>query len=517
MDVIIIGSGLGGLCCGALLAHYGVRVLICESHGIPGGAAHSFERDGFYFDSGPSLYSGLSHRSLNPLRQVLDIIGEADSIDWIPYDAWGCYVPEGYFRAEVGDQPFCQLLQQWRGTEAVREWQALQAKLEPLKAASVAIPPLALRSDWGSVWTVGRFLPQMLPQIGNLQQLSGSFAEVMEGVITDPFIRNWMDLLCFMLSGLPAQGTIAAEMAFMFADWYRPNVVLDYPRGGSDALVKALIRGLRKNGGQLRLGATVEEIVVERDRAVGVKLRGGEVLRANQAIVSNASIWNTLGLLPADKIPAKLQERQQIQACPSFMHLHLGFDAQGVEANLPEALAEKLECHYLVVNDWQKGVDAPQNVVAVSIPSVLDPALAPPNHHALHAYLPATEPYELWANLDRSSDAYRTLKAERSQIFWQALERIIPDLRQRCRVTLVGTPLTHERFLRRHQGTYGPAIAAGAGLFPGYPTHLKGLWCCGDSTFPGIGVPAVAASGMATAHSLVPVAKQLDSIKRMLS
>lgn len=66
-DVIVIGSGIGGLSCAALLARYGFDVTVIESYSLPGGAAHSFERNGFKFDSGPSLYSGLSYRpSSNP-------------------------------------------------------------------------------------------------------------------------------------------------------------------------------------------------------------------------------------------------------------------------------------------------------------------------------------------------------------------------------------------------------------------------------------------------------------------
>ncbi len=50
---------------------------------------------------------------------------------------------------------------------------------------------------------------------------------------------------------------------------------------------------------------------------------------------------------------------------------------------------------------------------------------------------------------------------------------------------MVGTPLTHERFLRRHRGSYGPAIKAGEAMFPGPTTPIPGLYCAGDSTFPG--------------------------------
>ena len=61
---------------------------------------------------------------------------------------------------------------------------------------------------------------------------------------------------------------------------------------------------------------------------------------------------------------------------------------------------DDLELHHIVVNDWARGVDAPQNVVLASIASVIEPDAAPPGRHCLHAYYPATEPYEPWAELD---------------------------------------------------------------------------------------------------------------------
>jgi len=100
-DIVVIGSGIGGLSCAALLARYGFNVAVCESHSIPGGAAHAFERNGFKFDSGPSLYSGLSYSpSANPLRQVLDAIGE--ELPCVTYDTWGCCLPEGDFDTSFG-------------------------------------------------------------------------------------------------------------------------------------------------------------------------------------------------------------------------------------------------------------------------------------------------------------------------------------------------------------------------------------------------------------------------------
>ncbi len=406
----------------------------------------------------------------------------------------------------VGANQFCEVLTRLRGDDAVAEWRDLQRVMEPLANAAMAIPPAALRFDVGAAIAVSRFAPSLVRHAAKVVKLTGPFSRIMDGVVRDPFTRNWLDLLCFLLSGLPADGTSAAEMAFMFADWYRPGVVLDYPVGGSGALVDALVRGLERHGGRLMLGAHVEQVLVEGNRAVGVRLRGGKEIRVRRAVVSNASVWDTLKLLPEGAVPKRFRaKRQATPECDSFMHLHLGIDAEGIRPDLA--------CHYIVVNNWETGVTAPQNVVLVSIPSLLDPSLAPSGKHVIHVYTPGNEPYDLWQGMDRRSQEYARQKQVRAEVMWQALERIIPDIRSRCDVTLVGTPLTHERFLRRHRGSYGPAIRAGVGIFPGSGTPLPGLHCCGDSTFPGIGLPAVAVSGMIVANTLAPVQKHLEMLK----
>jgi len=74
----------------------------------------------------------------------------------------------------------------------------------------------------------------MLRDLPQLTMLTQPFSKILEAEVSDPFILNWMNLLCFMLSGLPANGTLTAEIAFMFADWYRPEVHLDYPKVESE-------------------------------------------------------------------------------------------------------------------------------------------------------------------------------------------------------------------------------------------------------------------------------------------
>ncbi|KAI5356372.1 hypothetical protein PRUPE_1G581000 [Prunus persica] len=519
-DVVVIGSGIGGLCCAGLLARYQQDVLVLESHDLPGGAAHSFDIKGFKFDSGPSLFSGFQSKGpqANPLSQVLDALGE--TIPCASYDSWMVYLPEGEFLSRIGPTEFYKDLEKYASANAVREWKKLLDAILPLSAAAMALPPLSIRGDLGVLSTAAaRYAPSLLKsfvQMGPQGALGATkllrpFSEIIDSLeLKDPFIRNWVDLLAFLLAGVKSNGILSAEMIYMFAEWYKPGCCLEYPLHGSGAIVDGLVRGLKKFGGRISLGSHVEKIVVENGRATGVKLRSGQFIRAKKAVVSNASMWDTLNLLPKEVVPKSYLDRTKTTPqCESFMHLHLGFDAEDVRKDLG--------IHHIVVNDWDRGVDADQNVVLISVPSVLSPDLAPPGKHVLHAYLPGTEPFDLWKGFDRKSSAYKELKAERSEVMWRAVERAVgPGFsREKCEVKLVGSPLTHQRFLRRNRGTYGPAIQAGKDSFPGHSTSIPQLYCCGDSTFPGIGVPAVAASGAIVANSLVSVSQHselLDAI-----
>jgi carotene isomerase len=489
VDAIVIGSGIGGLVAAGLLARYGQRVLVCESHSIPGGAAHSFSRQGFQFDSGPSFYCGLAEpTSLNPLRQVLDVLGE--SLFTVAYDPLGHYhFPELSLPIYSDLASYRQAIAQITPAGAI-QLERLERRMIALYNAMKDIPVIHLRADFGIIpFLLRHQLPSLVKLLGQLPNLQRSVADLMWD-INDPWVRRLVDLECFLLSGLKASGTIAPEMAFMYGE--RGRIGVDYPLGGSGAIVQALVRGLERWGGRLRLNAHVEQILVQAGRAVGVQLRNGEQIHV-PVVISNASIWDTYTqLLSPDHVPpGDRHSALQTPTVDSFMHLHLGIRAEGLEG---------LTGHHVVVHDLAQDITAPGNTCMISIPSVWDSDLAPPGHHCLHAY--TLEPYSPWQALSRHDVAYAQRKQERAAPLFRALERIIPDLRQRLVVELVGTPLTHARYLRRHQGTYGPAISAGQGMFPSCHTSISGLYRVGDSTLPGIGVPAVAASGILCANTI---------------
>ena len=234
---------------------------------------------------------------------------------------------------------------------------------------------------------------------------------------------NWLDMLCFLLQGLPVEGTMNAVIAYMYfgntyfffyssffilrmirlADWYRPKVTLDYPKGGSGAIIDALVRGLTKNGkGKLVLNSHVEEVLVEKGKAIGVKVRNTRTkeiseVKASKAVVSNIDVYHTSKLFSSSsslgeekeeenelkELTSSLQKQMKSTAkLASFIHLHAGIDATG----LPSSPTKDFPTQWAVVKDWnmEKGVEAPRNVVLVSMPSLIDPSLAPAGKHVIH-------------------------------------------------------------------------------------------------------------------------------------
>ena len=447
------------------------------------------------------------------MGQVLQALGE--ELEVIRYKSWMVHLPEtGSVLTEVGADQFQGVVQKYIGSEAAQEWADLKDVMRPYASASTALAPIAVRSDAGILVTLARFLPNLFKQpLDILPKLTRPYSEVMAGTIKHPFLQNWMDLLCFLLSGKKADATPTAEIAFMFDDWYKPDAHLEFPVGGSGALVDALVRGLKKFGGELQLGAHVEKILVEDGRAAGVQLRNGKKIHAKKAVVTNATVWDTIPMLPTEAVPEEWRkdwaERPQ---CESFVHLHLGIDA----TDLPDDLV----IHHTSIEDWSLGVDAPQNLCLVSIPSVLDPGMAPPGKHVIHAYTPGSEPYEVWEGVERGTPEYEALKKERAEVLFRAVEKAIPDVRDRIEVCMIGTPKTQERFLRRSRGTYGGFGWCGEDVegssVPTAKTPLPGLYAVGDSNFPGPGVPAVAAGGFSVAHELVPFWKQCELIDEVL-
>ncbi|NJK34965.1 MAG: carotene isomerase [Oscillatoriales cyanobacterium SM2_2_1] len=481
-DVIVVGAGIGGLVTATQLAAKGIRVLVLEKYLIPGGSAGFFERAGYRFDVGASMIFGFGDRgTTNLLTRALQAVDEsletiADPVQ-VHYHlpGWAIAVDRDYetFLSKLGDRFPTE-------REGIRRfydecWQVFNS-LNAIELLSL--------EEWR--YLVRVFFQNPLACLRLARYLPVNVGDVARRHLRDPELLRFIDIECYIWSVVPAARTPMINAGMVFSDRHYGGI--NYPRGGVGRIAEALVRGLEKKGGQIRYGAHVSRIVPEKNTVI---LATGETLTARR-IVTNATRWDTFGrLLKADPLPAsEIQWQQRYAKSPSFLSIHLGVKA--------ELIPLDLACHHVLLEDWQQ-MEAEQGTIFVSLPTLLDPDLAPAGHHIVHAFTPSW--LSQWQGL--TPRAYEQQKELAAARLMTRLEAILPGLHAAIDYQEVGTPRTHRRFLGRTEGTYGPIPRGRIWGLLGMPfnrTAVPNLFCVGDSTFPGQGLNAVAFSGFACAH-----------------
>lgn len=485
-DVIVIGSGIGGLVTATQLAAKGIQVLVLERYLIPGGSSGYFERQGYRFDVGASMIFGfgsqgttnLLTRALQAVNMTLETIPDPVQIHYHLPDNLTIQVHRDYnqFLQELGDR----FPQEREGMRRFYDecWHVFQC-LNTIELLSLEEYRYLMRV----------FFQHPLACLGLVKYLPRNAGDIARRHIRDRLLLKFIDMECYCWSVVPADRTPMINAGMVFSDRHYGGV--NYPKGGVGQIALKLAEGLEKTGGHIRYRARVTEIVIEQGRAVGVKLANGQVLRAKR-IISNSTRWDTFGkLLPPNQTPPGEQRWQQrYRKSPSFLSLHMGVAAEVIPAHAA--------CHHILLENWDHMEDS-QGTLFVSIPTLLDPELAPPGHHIIHAFTPSW--VSEWQGL--STDDYRQKKEQAANNLIKRLEKIFPGLDLGLDYLEVGTPRTHRRFLGREDGTYGPIPTQRLWGLLGMPfnrTAIPGLYCVGDSTFPGQGLNAVAFSGFACAH-----------------
>ena len=495
-DVIVIGAGIGGLVTASQLAAKGAKVLVLERYLIPGGSGGSFQRAGYTFDVGASMIFGFGQKGhTNLLTRALADVGE--HCETIPDSAQLEYHLPGGLNVAVERDYGCFVEQlsalfphEAKGIRAFYDtcWQVFRC-LD-------AMPLLSLEDP---AYLAKVFFRAPLACLGLARWLPFNVGDVARQHIKDPQLLQFIDMECFCWSVMPADLTPMINAGMVFSDRHAGGI--NYPKGGVGTIACKLVSGLERHGGQIRYKARVTRVLMDGNQAVGVELASGETIQARR-VVSNATRWDTFSgegsakapLVDAEYTPQReARWRKRYKASPSFLSLHLGIDAALVPSGF--------HCHHLLLEDWQAMEDE-QGVIFVSMPSLLDPELAPTGRHILHCFTPSA--MEHWQGL--GSEAYKAKKQADADRLIQRLEMLLlPGLSGGIHHREVGTPRSHRRFLGRHQGSYGPIPALrlpGLLPMPFNRTGVDGLYCVGDSCFPGQGLNAVAFSGFACAHRI---------------
>jgi len=491
---------MGGLSTAAKLTQAGAKVLVLEKYIIPGGSAGAYEREGFRFDVGSSMMFGLGDNGeTNLLTKCLEAVGK--SIESVPDPTQVHYHlprteahPEGLHPMVWRDyEEYMQELIRW----FPHEEQGIRSFYGECWKVFDALNSLELKSLEEPRYLLAQFARNPLGCLLLARMAPTNAGSIARRYIRDEELLAYIDMECFCWSTVKAEMTPMINAGMVFCDRHYGGV--NYPKGGVGRLAELLAEGIEERGGRVRYRAGVREILTEETeggacRAVGVRMANGEVIRA-RTVISNATRWDTFQkLLPESAMPeSERRFLKRFRKSPSFFTMHLGVKA-GV-------LPDDCQCHHIILEDWKRLEDA-HGTLFVSIPTVLDPSLSPDGTHIIHAFTP--DFIENWQF--ESPREYEEAKERASAAFIERLEALWPGLGDAVVLKEVATPRTHRRFLNRSDGTYGPiprVAPLGMLSMPLNSTDVGGLYCAGDSTFPGQGVNAVVFSGFGCAHRVL--------------
>ncbi|XP_058003329.1 prolycopene isomerase, chloroplastic [Hevea brasiliensis] len=487
-DAIVIGSGIGGLVAATQLAVKGARVLILEKYVIPGGSSGYYQRDGYTFDVGSSVMFGFSDKgNLNLITQALAAVG--CTMEVIPDPTTVHFHLPNNLSVQV-HREYSDFISELT-TRFPHEKEGILKFYGECWKIFNALNSLELKSLEEPIYLFGQFFQKPLECLTLAYYLPQNAGDIARKYIKDPELLSFIDAECFIVSTVKALQTPMINASMVLCDRHFGGI--NYPVGGVGGIAKSLANGLVEQGSEILYKANVTNVILEHGKAVGVRLSDGREFFA-KTIISNATRWDTFGkLLKGEKIPKEEENFQNVYVkAPSFLSIHMGVKA--------DVLPPDTDCHHFVLEDDWARLEEPYGSIFLSIPTVLDSSLAPKGHHILHIF--TTSSIEDWEELPPKD--YQAKKELVANVIISRLEKkLFPGLRSSIYFMEVGSPKTHRRYLARDKGTYGPMPRRTPKGLLGMPfntTAIDGLYCVGDSCFPGQGVIAVAFSGVMCAH-----------------
>jgi phytoene desaturase len=484
LRVAVIGSGFGGLAAAIRLSASGYRVVLYEARDKPGGRAYVYEKDGFQFDGGPTVITAphcieelfelggtrlSEHVELLPVKPFYRLLWpDGDRFD---YDGDGermferirqrsAHDAAGYARfLDYSRRVFCKGYQELAATPFLRFADMLR----------VAPDLVRLRADRCVYQTVARF-------------------------IEDEHLRQAFSFHSLLVGGNPFDtSSIYTLIHYLERKWG-----VFFPRGGTGALVSALVRLFQALGGELRLSTPVEEIVVAGASAnVKHQVRAHGHSDVFDRVVSNADLHATYARLyrGCSSARRKAQRLERLEWSMSLFVLYFG-----VRGSYPDV------AHHSVVfgpryrellREIFGGPALPDDFsLYLHAPCATDPSLAPAGCSSFYVLSPV--PHLGKADVDWDSVGPRYA----DRILEELERRVLPGLRARLVTRHFITPRSFQADLAAYQGSafsLAPRLTQSAWFRPhNQDPDIPGLYLVGAGTHPGAGLPGVINSAKAT-------------------
>lgn len=450
-DTIIIGSGMGGLTTGALLAKQGQNVLVLEQHYTAGGFTHVFKRKGYEWDVGIH-YIGEMQRESSVLKQLFDYITDG-TLKWAD-------MGEVYDRIIIGKASYDMV----KGVNNFKaklisyfpeEKQAIDAYVDLVFKTVKASRSFYMAKVMPSYITaiVGRFLRRSFYKYSDkttyevLRSLTANerLIKVLTGQYGD--------------YGLPPKQSSFAMHASVVRHYFDGG---SFPVGGSSKVLETIDPVIEKAGGTILVSAAVKEIIVNNTTAVGVLMEDGKTFRAN-TVVSNAGIVNTYKqLLPKPVVNKHKLTAQLSKVTPSVAHasLYIGLNGTPEELDLPKTnfwVYPEGKDHDTCVEEYLKDLANPLPLAYLSFPSAKDPDWSNryPGKSTIDVItLVPYDAFESWEGTrwKKRGEEYEQKKDYFAQRLLEEVYRQLPQVKGKVDCYELSTPLSTKHFTNYHKG-----------------------------------------------------------------
>jgi phytoene dehydrogenase-like protein len=433
-QIIIIGSGMGGLTAGNLLARKGHKVTIFEAHSSPGGYTAGFRRQGYYFESGT-----LSFESSTLVFKVMKEIGVYDKVEFVQQTTG---IIAGEMNGVCSSYPdFKRLAYTAYPGEKEKLDGYFGAADKMIRAMMAVLMPRGLAAYLAYPFQLVRFVTLYKKYS---RETITEFAARSFGRDSALF-RYFKDL------GYPdmSAALIGPSLISFLDDYWTVKT-------GMQSWANALADNFRSLGGELKLGARVDKIVTRNGAAVGVESQGA--FHPADWVISAADYKKTFLEMIDDPsiVPAAFREKIGRNAVSEgIVTVYLGLDMP------PAELRKWLKVPHISYRDARAYADVrvggndPEYFQKVSVgvysPSLHDASLAPEGKSGL--MIQAIAPYhwmDNWGGGDRQK--YREFKEAVKQALIAKASAVIPGLAERIEFSDLATPLTYERYTGNTDG-----------------------------------------------------------------
>lgn len=484
MKIVVIGSGFGGLAAAVRLATAGHEVTLCEARDKPGGRAYVYEIDGFVFDGGPTV--------ITAPWLIEELFSEAgrdpkDYLEMVPVDPFYeiCFEDGSRFRYNDDREAMIREIERFNPDDVEGYLKFLRKAKDVFKTGFDLIDT--------PFTTLGSMM-KVLPDLVRLRA-DRSVYDVVAKHISDERLRRVFSFHPLLVGGNPLQTTsIYALILYLEREWG-----VWFAKGGTGAVVQALVRLFEELGGNLRLSTPVEEILVDEGSRTtrGVRIAGGEEIAAD-AVVCNSDVAATYRYLVPPHARSKNSDRryEKMDYSMSLWVLYFGTDRT----------YDDVEHHTIILGDRYRGLltDIFDNhhlsddfSLYLHRPTKTDPSLAPDGCDAFYVLSPVP-------HLDSGTDWSEAAPRYRDAVVGYLEERYMPDLSKHIVAEHHIDPVHFRDELRSYKGSafsVAPTLTQSAWFRPHNRSEdIDNLYFCGAGTHPGAGMPGVLSSGKIVAE-----------------